>query len=166
MKVKHKAAIIVASDRAAQGEYEDATGPALQTMLERAGYDVAAVVVVPDELELLSRTMREWCDTHKVPLLLTAGGTGFSPRDRTPEATLAIAERLAPGLAEAMRAAGAAIAPKAMLSRGVAALRGRTLILNLPGRPRGACENLAVVLPVLGHGLDILGGACEESAAK
>ena len=163
-KGKYRTGIIVASDKASRGERTDETGPALAALLTEAGYEVALTTIVPDERAILSQTLRDLCDKDGVALLLTAGGTGFSPRDCTPEATLDVAERLAPGLAEAMRAAGMAITPRAMLSRGVAVIRGRTLILNLPGSPRGACENLAVVLPALGHGLDILRGADGECA--
>lgn len=165
MTVKYKVVILIASDKAAAGLRADATGPALQAMLERYGYGTAPVTILPDDQETLSAVLRQLCDAGDAALVLTSGGTGFSPRDRTPEATLAVAERLAPGLAEAMRAASLAITPRAMLSRGIAAIRGRTLIINLPGSPKGACENLAVVLPALDHGLDVLRGASEECAA-
>ncbi len=161
-----KAGILIASDKGARGERADETGPALEKALAEAGYGVAFVRVLPDEEALLAGAMRECCDGGGIALLLTAGGTGFSPRDRTPEATLAVADRLAPGLAEAMRAESLAVTRRAMLSRGVAAIRGGTLILNLPGSPRGACENLAVVLPVLGHALETLRGGGGECARR
>lgn len=165
MSAKYRVAILIASDKATAGLRADATGPALQALLERHGYEIASVTILPDDQETLSAALRQLCDAGEAALVLTAGGTGFSPRDHTPEATLAVAERLAPGLAEAMRAVSLAITPRAMLSRGVAAIRGRTLIINLPGSPKGACENLAVVLPSLDHGLDVLRGASEECAA-
>lgn len=165
MMMKYRVAILIASDKAAAGVRADATGPALKAMLEQNGYGTASVTILPDDEETLSSALRQLCDAGEAALVLTSGGTGFSPRDRTPEATLAVAERLAPGLAEAMRAASLAITPRAMLSRGVAAIRGRTLIINLPGSPKGACENLAVVLPALDHGLDVLRGAAEECAS-
>jgi molybdenum cofactor synthesis domain len=166
MNAKYKVAIVIVSDKASAGRREDTTGPALRAVLDRHGYETASVTILPDDQETLSAALRRLSDGGEAALVLTAGGTGFSPRDRTPEATLAVAERLAPGLAEAMRTAGMAITPRAMLSRGVAAIRGRTLIVNLPGSPKGACENLAVVLPALGHGLDVLLGASEECAGE
>ncbi len=164
MTAQYTAAILIASDKAATGRRADATGPALRALLEDNGYQVAQIIVSQDDELELAGIMRRICDSGEAALLLTAGGTGFSPRDTTPEATLAVAERIAPGLAEAMRAASMHITPRAMLSRGVAAIRGGTLIINLPGSPKSACENLAVVLPALGHGLDILRGAAGECA--
>ncbi|MCD8139398.1 MAG: MOSC domain-containing protein [Planctomycetaceae bacterium] len=161
----YRAAVITASDKGSRGERDDASGPALQRMLEGAGYRVVRREIVPDDHLILAETMRTLCDNGEADLILTTGGTGFSPRDCTPEATLDIAERLAPGLAEAMRLRSLEKTDRAMLSRGVAAIRGGTLIINLPGSPRGATENLAVVMPVLGHALDILTGRDGECAA-
>ncbi len=162
--VKYSVAILIASDKASTGQRVDATGPALREMLEQHGYAITSLNILPDEQEKISDTLRQLCDAGDVALVLTSGGTGFSPRDWTPEATLAVADRLVPGVAEATRAASLAITPRAMLSRGVAVIRGQTLIINLPGSPKGACENLAVVLPALDHGLDVLRGAAEECA--
>lgn len=164
MRGRYSAMVLVASDKGSRGEREDATGPALKALLEEYGYVVTKTVIVPDERQELARHMKDMCDGTETALLVTAGGTGFSPRDHTPEATLDVAERMVPGLAEAMRAANVAVTPRAMLSRGVAAIRGKTLIVNLPGSPKGACENLSVILPVLGHGLDILRGNDGECA--
>ncbi len=162
---RYRVAIITASDKGSRGERVDESGPALEKMLTGAGYRVVRREIVPDDHLLLAETMRNLCDNGEADLVLTTGGTGFSPRDCTPEATLDIAERLAPGLAEAMRLRSLEKTDRAMLSRGVAVIRGGTLIINLPGSPRGATENLAVVLPVLGHGLDILTGRGGECAA-
>lgn len=165
MSQQYTAIVLVASDKASLGQRADTTGGAVSRLLEEYGFNVRPPLILPDERAQLAAGMRNLCDEGSVALLCTAGGTGFSPRDCTPEATLDIAERLAPGLAEAMRAASLSITPKAILSRGIVAIRGRTLIVNLPGSPRGACENLTVILPVLGHGLDILRGAAQECAS-
>ncbi|MCD8352367.1 MAG: MOSC domain-containing protein [Planctomycetaceae bacterium] len=162
---RYRVAIITASDKGSRGERVDESGPALQRMVEDAGYQVVRREIVPDDHLILAETMRNLCDNGEADLILTTGGTGFSPRDCTPEATLDIAERLAPGLAEAMRLRSLEKTDRAMLSRGVAVIRGATLIINLPGSPRGATENLAVVMPVLGHALDILTGRDGECAA-
>ena len=156
--------ILTVSDRCARGERQDASGPALAHAV-LAGWpageatpaaQIAETAIVPDERELVAATLRRWADELRLALILTTGGTGFAPRDVTPEATLDVVERLTPGLAEAMRAASLRITPHAMLSRAVAGIRGRTLIINLPGSPKGAVENLATVLPVLPHALELL----------
>ena len=121
---------------------------------------------MPDEPEAIAAQLRAWSDTDGLDLILTTGGTGLSPRDTTPEATLAVAQRLVPGIPEAMRAAGLAITPHAMLSRGVAVIRGRTLIINLPGSPKGARENLAAVAAALPHALEKLRGSPAECGAE
>jgi len=121
--------------------------------------------MVPDEPEAIAAQLRAWSDDAGLDLILTTGGTGLSPRDTTPEATLSVAHRLVPGIAEAMRAASLAITPHAMLSRGVAVIRGRTLIINLPGSPKGARENLAAVSPALPHALEKLQGSPAECGA-
>ena len=130
--------ILTVSDKGHAGERHDASGPELARMLPAADFQVAATAVVPDELEAITAQLLAWCDRERLNLILTTGGTGLSPRDLTPEATLAVAQREVPGLPEAMRAAGLAQPPRAMLSRGVAVLRGCTLIVNLPGSPKGA----------------------------
>jgi len=144
------------SDRSARGERDDASGPALVEIINSRGWELVEQAVLPDEQQQIEARLRAWCDEREVDVILTTGGTGFSPRDRTPEATLAVCERLAPGLAEAMRLASIAKTPHAMLSRAVCGLRGATLIVNLPGSPRAARENLSVVLPVLEHAVDLM----------
>jgi molybdenum cofactor synthesis domain-containing protein len=125
---------------------------------------VESYAILPDEQQLLESEMKRICDGALADLILTSGGTGFSPRDRTPEATAAVAERLVPGIAEAMRMQSMAITKRAMLSRAIAAIRGRTLIINLPGSPKAVRENLEYIIGELGHGLDILLGRDSECA--
>jgi molybdenum cofactor synthesis domain-containing protein len=151
------AAVITVSDRAARGTYADASGPALADLLEGRGYEVAPVRVVPDERALIEEAIRD-AVAQDMALVLTTGGTGFSSRDVTPEATTAVCERLAPGIPEAMRTASAAITERACLSREVAGICGRTLIVNLPGSPKAAVENLEAVISPIAHGLEILRG--------
>ncbi len=151
-----KVGVLTISDRSAQGEREDISGPAIVEQLRRAGWEVEQTGIVSDDKGEVEAALRDWCDSEELDLILTSGGTGFSPRDLAPEATLAVCDRLAPGLAEAMRAASLQITPHGMLSRAVAGIRGRTLIVNLPGSPRAARENLAVIFPVLPHAIDLL----------
>ncbi|MDR2443221.1 MAG: MogA/MoaB family molybdenum cofactor biosynthesis protein [Deltaproteobacteria bacterium] len=161
----YRAAVITASDKGSEGLREDKSGRIVFEMLVEAGYEVVSRSILPDERDKLSAAMLKLCDSGKIDLIVTTGGTGFSPRDYTPEATLDICHRQAPGLAELMRAEGLKKTPRAMLSRGVAAIRGRTLIINLPGSPKGASENLGAVLPILDHGLEVLtdkGGECAQ----
>jgi gephyrin len=150
--------VLTVSDRSARGEREDLSGPALVAAIGEwlPGAVVAETGIVPDDRAEIAATLMRWCDDLRLDLILTSGGTGFAPRDVTPEATLDIVERLTPGLAEAMRAASLAVTPHAMLSRAVAGIRGRTLIANLPGSPKGAVENLDVILPVLPHAIELL----------
>jgi len=148
--------ILTVSDRSSRGEREDASGPALVEMIREQGWQVVEQDIVPDERPALERLLKRWADSDRVDVILTTGGTGFSPRDVTPEATAAVVDRAAPGLAEAMRAASLRVTPHAMLSRAAAGIRGRTLIVNLPGSPKGARENLNVVLPVLAHAVQLL----------
>jgi molybdopterin adenylyltransferase len=151
-----KVGILTISDRASRGEREDRSGPLLVEKAQEQGWDVVLFEVVSDDQAEIEEHLRRWADSGEVDLILTTGGTGFSPRDRAPEATRAVVERLAPGLVEAMRAASLKVTPHAMLSRAVAGIRRNTLIVNLPGSPRAAKENLAVILPALPHGIDLL----------
>jgi len=148
--------ILIASDKGAKGERADLSGPEAQKLIETVGGVVLDYEIVPDERETISQKLIEMADGKKLDLILTSGGTGFSPRDITPEATSDVIERPAPGLAEAMRASSLQKTDRAMLSRGIAGIRGRTLIVNLPGSPKSVGENLQVILPALPHGIKIL----------
>ena len=148
--------ILTVSDRSARGERPDLSGPALVELVTARGWDVVRTLIVPDEPEQVRNTLCAWADGGEMDVLLTTGGTGFARRDITPEASRAVIEREAPGLAEAMRLASLAVTPHAMLSRGVAGIRGRVLIVNLPGSPKAALENLQVLLPVLEHAVELL----------
>jgi molybdenum cofactor synthesis domain-containing protein len=160
------AAVLTVSDRGSRGESVDTAGPAVAALLEGAGFEVVARALVPDEPAQIEAQLRAWADEQGVALALTAGGTGLSPRDRTPEATAAALDYLVPGIPEVIRASGLASTSMAMLSRGLAGVRGKTLIINLPGSERGATESLNSVLGVLPHALDqIRGGDHEPRAA-
>lgn len=154
--------ILTASDKGAAGQREDKSGQVLKEMVEARGWQVAEYALLPDDRIELEHTMAAWCDEGLVDLLLTTGGTGFSRRDVTPEATKAIGEREVPGIPEAMRFYSLAITKRAMLSRGTAVIRGCTLIVNLPGSPKGARENLEAVMDTLEHGIQILMGEAGE----
>ncbi|HVA64224.1 MAG TPA: MogA/MoaB family molybdenum cofactor biosynthesis protein [Terriglobales bacterium] len=158
---RRSAIVVTVSDRSARGQRPDASGPRVAALLSSRGFEVVATAIVPDRLRLLVETLR--AASSAAALVVTTGGTGFSPRDLTPEATRKVVDRLAPGLGEAMRAAGAAQNPRAWLSRGIAGLRGRSLVLNLPGSPAAAEESLASILDLLPHALDVLGGADRHS---
>ena len=148
--------ILTASDRSARGERPDASGPALSRLLQEQGWSVNRQALLPDDQSAIRDLLASWADGGELDVILTTGGTGFSPRDVTPEATRLVIEREVPGLAEAMRAASLKITPHAMLSRIVTGIRKRTLIINLPGSPKGAVENLQVVIPVLPHAIQLL----------
>jgi molybdenum cofactor synthesis domain-containing protein len=149
--------ILTLSTRASQGVYADESGLVISRFVEeKLGYEIAETAVLPDEQGKITETLLNWTDERGLDLILTTGGTGFSPRDVTPEATRAVIERDAPGLAEAMRAASLRVTPHAMLSRAVCGIRRRTLIINLPGSPKAVRENLDVLLPILPHALDLL----------
>lgn len=148
--------ILTLSDRSARGERADSSGPALAALVEAEGWSVTRQAILPDDESAIRAILSEWADSGELNVILTTGGTGFSPRDVTPEATRAVIEREAPGLAEAMRASSLKITPHAMLSRIVTGIRKKTLIINLPGSPKGAVENLQVVMPVLPHALQLL----------
>ncbi len=152
----YKAAVITVSDKGYKGERKDTSGPALASMLTGAGYDVIYTSIVPDEKEMIEKELIRCADGLKAALVLTTGGTGFSPRDITPEATKNIIERETPGIPEAMRAYSMKITPKACLSREAGGIRKSTLIVNLPGSEKAAKENLCAVLVPLAHGLDML----------
>lgn len=148
--------ILTLSDRSARGEREDASGPALARLIEAQGWSVSRQALLPDDLLSIRERLVAWSEDGELDVILTTGGTGFAPRDVTPEATRAVIDREAPGLAEAMRAASLKVTPHAMLSRIVTGIRKKTLILNLPGSPKGAVENLQVVVPVLPHAIQLL----------
>lgn len=156
------AAVITVSDKGYAGEREDLGGPLTAEILEKAGYQVVYRGIVPDAQAMIEAELIKCADELHVDLLATTGGTGFSLRDVTPEATIAVCDRMAPGIAEAMRAESYKITKKAMLSRAVSGLRGRTLIMNLPGSPKAVKENLEAVLPALDHGIRILRGDASE----
>ncbi len=148
--------ILTLSDRSSRGEREDASGPALAHLIRAQGWEVAKQQILADEESAIRAALTEWADSGDVDVILTTGGTGFALRDVTPEATRAIIQREAPGLAETMRAESLKKTSHAMLSRAIAGIRARTLIINLPGSPKGAVENLQTVLPVLPHAVQLL----------
>ncbi len=148
--------ILTLSDRSSRGERADSSGPALAHLIQAENWSVVKQALLPDEESAIRDILVEWADSGELDVILTTGGTGFAPRDVTPEATRAVIEREAPGLAEAMRAASLKITPHAMLSRVVTGIRKKTLIVNLPGSPKGAVENLQTILPVLPHAIQLL----------
>jgi molybdopterin adenylyltransferase len=156
--------ILTISDKGYRNERIDKTGPAIKEALDKDIYEVVYYKIIPDEMDLICQELIRMCDELKLDLILTNGGTGFAKRDVTPEATLKVIHRQTPGIAEAMRQMSLAITPKAMLSRAVAGIRNSTLIINLPGSPKGAAENLSFVLPALPHGIEILKGIGGECA--
>ena len=156
--MSYTAAVITVSDKGFRGERVDTSGPALCVLLKEAGWEVIHTAIVPDEREAIQKELIHCADELGAALVLTTGGTGFSPRDITPEATLAVVERLTPGIPEAMRAESMRITPKGCLARQAAGIRGRTLIVNLPGSEKAAKENIAAVLDPIRHGIDMLLG--------
>ena len=152
----YTAAVLTISDKGARGERVDTSGPALVEMLTKEGYDVIYTKIISDEAEQIEEELLKCADELQTGLVLTTGGTGFAPRDITPEATLAVLERLTPGIPEAMRAESMKITPRGCLSRGVAGIRGRTLIINLPGSRKAVVENFSAVASAVEHGIEML----------
>jgi molybdopterin adenylyltransferase len=160
----YKVGIITASDKGSSGEREDLSAQVIREEVAKIGGEVLAYIIVPDDLEVIQDMLVEFSDVKKLDLVFTTGGTGFSPRDVTPEATLAVVERIVPGIPELMRREGYKVTSRAVLSRAMAGIRKQTLIINLPGSPKAVKENLGWILPVLPHGLDILKGTDSECA--
>ena len=160
----YTAAVLTVSERSFRGERPDTSGPLVSAILKNAGYEVKETALVPDDQTQIEATLCRLADESNVQLVVTTGGTGFSPRDVTPEATLAVCERMTPGIPEAMRYVSMQVTNRAMLSRAQAGIRGKTLILNLPGSPNAAQENLEAVLPALSHGLEMLSGKSADCA--
>lgn len=158
--------IIVASDQGSKGLRVDESGKKIEQMVLAEGYEVHDIIVVPDDIDILVKTMIQMTDECNCHLVLTTGGTGFSKRDNTPEATLKVIERHVPGIGEAMRWVSFQKTPKAILSRGIAGIRNNSIIINLPGSPKAVEECLSVILPPLSHGLEILHGETNECAQK
>jgi len=158
--------IITVSDKGFSGERIDESGPVIEELLKPVGGIIKKYIIVPDEKKEIKKAMLEMSDIMKIDLILTSGGTGFSPRDITPEATLDVIEKNVPGIPEAMRAESLKITPNAMLSRAVAGIRNKSLIINLPGSPKGVKESLNVILPALKHGIEILRGEASECATN
>ena len=158
--------VITVSDKGSRGERVDESGAVAIELLESIGGVNNKYIIVPDEKEEIKKAIIEMTDNLKVDFVVTSGGTGFSPRDVTPEATLEVIERIVPGIPEAMRAESLKVTPKAMLSRAAAGIRKKSLIVNLPGSPKGVRECLEIIMPVLKHGIEILRGEASECAAK
>ena len=161
-----RAVIITASDSGYKGEREDLSGPVIKEILEREGYEVISMDILPDDQVMLAGKMQEIADSEKAELILTTGGTGFSERDVIPEATEEVIERKVPGIPEAIRAYSMTITKRAMLSRATAGIRGKTLIINLPGSPKAVRESLEYIIDALAHGLEILSGEARDCARK
>ena len=161
----YRAGIITVSDKGSQGQREDLSGPAIAQVLAGAGFTVSITIIVPDDIGQIANALIELSDRERLDLILTTGGTGLSPRDLTPEATLKVLDKEIPGMAEAMRYSGMMVTPHAMLSRAVAGVRGNSLIINLPGSPKGATENLAAIMPSLSHAISKIQGDQSDCAA-
>ncbi len=159
-----KAAVLTISDKGSRGEREDLSGPAVMEMLKNAGAEIINYEIIPDEAEVISARIIRLSDKSRAGLIITTGGTGVSPRDVTPEATRAVIDRELPGMAEAMRAESLNKTPHAMISRAVCGIRGKTLIINLPGSLKGAVENLAVLMPAIPHAIEKICGSDAECA--
>ena len=158
------AGIITVSDKGSQGKREDLSGPAIAEMLAGAAISIKKTLIIPDEVDQISKAIMQFADIEQLDLILTTGGTGVSPRDLTPDATLKVIDKEIPGMAEAMRIASMKITPHAMISRAIAGIRGRCLIINLPGSPKGAKENLSSVLPALKHAIEKIKGDDKDCA--
>ena len=170
MKRQYTAAVITVSDKGYWGERTDTSGPALCALLQERGYEITRTAIIPDETELIRTELVRCADEQHISLILTTGGTGFSPRDVTPEATKAVLERETPGIPELMRSESMKITPRGCLSRSTAGIRGRSLIINLPGSEKAARENLLAVISPVEHGLDMLfsegSSDCADSPSK
>lgn len=162
----YRVGIITASDKGSRGERVDESGPKIKEIVSEFGYEVVYYKVLPDDKDKISDEMKRLCDENIVDLILTTGGTGFSKRDNTPEATLNIAEKLVPGISECIRSYSMQFTKKAMLSRGVSVIRKETLIINMPGSPKAVKESMECIMPALNHGLDILKGVDSECGRK
>lgn len=159
-------AVLTVSDKGAAGQREDLSGPAIQELLRPMGAELEEYRLVPDELPEIQKAIMEWADQKQVDLILTTGGTGVHPRDVTPEATRPLLDKEIPGMAEAMRSASMAKTPHAMLSRGLAGVRKKTLVVNLPGSPKAVRENLSIILPAIAHALEKIQGDPRECAPQ
>ena len=165
--MSYTAAVITISDKGYIGQREDTSGPNLCRILKEKGYELVYTGLVPDDMEMIKQELVKCCDDLKINLILTTGGTGFSPRDITPEATMAVVERPTPGIPEAMRAESMRITPKGCLSRSAAGIRKQSLIINLPGSKKASEENILAVIGAVGHGLEmLLGSGSADCAAK
>lgn len=160
------AAIITVSDKGSQGKRQDLSGPAIAEMLAGAAIEVKHTLITPDEIDRIRKAIIQFADVEKMDLILTTGGTGVSPRDLTPDATLKVLDKEIPGMAEVMRITSMKITPHAMISRAVAGIRGHSLIINLPGSPKGARENLAAVLPAIPHAIEKIKGDDRDCAVS
>ncbi|MDD4801483.1 MAG: MogA/MoaB family molybdenum cofactor biosynthesis protein [Syntrophomonas sp.] len=158
----YKTGILIMSDKGSRGEREDISGKQIQTMLVEHGFEFEYYEIIPDQEEIIIEKLIHACDQLKLDIVFTSGGTGFSSRDVTPEATLKVIQRMTPGIPEAIRYYGLNKTPKAMLSRAAAGIRGKTLIINLPGSVKGVRESIEAILPALSHGLDIIKGSSTE----
>lgn len=158
------AGIITVSDKGSQGKRQDLSGPAIAEMLAGADISIQKTLIIPDEVDQICEAIITFADVEKLDLIITTGGTGVSPRDRTPDATRKVIDKEIPGMAEAMRFASTKVTPHAMISRAVAGIRGQSLIINLPGSPKGSTENLTAILPALGHAIEKIKGDDRDCA--
>ena len=160
--IRISAAVLTVSDRSSRGERADKSGRVIEELLQSIGSEIKEYLIVPDERDIIAQSLRELSDNVQVDLIVTTGGTGLAPRDVTPEATLEVIDKRIPGFEEAMRAESIKITPHGMLSRAVSGLRGKTLIINLPGSPKAVREMLAVVLPALPHAVELIRGSVDN----